>query len=347
MKVLLIKTSSLGDIIHTLPALSDARRANPDIHFDWIAEEGFVEIPSWHPAVDRVIPIALRRWRKSPVKTWRGHEFRQFREQLAATRYDLIIDAQGLLKSAWLTRLNAAPSAGYDAASIREPLASRFYQNTFTISRSLHAVERVRQLFAASLGYARPDTPPNYGLELPAEAFLPKPYVFLLHGTTWETKHYPETFWGDVCGHLLRQGLTPVVTWGNDSERQRALRLVDKGAVMLERTSLRQLAAYLRGASGAISVDTGLGHLATALDVPLIGVYGPTNPDLSGIYGARQQSLKATYHCAPCMKKTCRYACLGIEPPCWSALPPEQVVQSFNALPRLASSCAQPSADAP
>lgn len=101
---------------------------------------------------------------------------------------------------------------------------------------------------------------------------------------------------------------------------------------MLERTSLRQLAVYLRGAMGAVSVDTGLGHLATALDVPLIGLYGPTNPDLSGIYGVRQQSLKARYHCAPCMKKQCRYDCLGIDPPCWSTLPPEQVIQSFNAL---------------
>lgn len=321
MKVLLIKTSSLGDVIHTLPALTDAYKAfNETIQFDWVVEEGFAALPAWHPAVARVIPVALRRWRKAPLQTFRSGEFGTFTEAIRSASYDCVIDAQGLLKSAWMTRLNTASSYGYDAQSIREPLASRFYGHRLVVSRQLHAVDRTRQLFAGALGYSLVASAPNYGLALEGKPLLDSPHVFLLHGTTWATKHYPEQGWHLISRRLQEHGFTPVVTWGNEQEKQRALRLAETGAQVLAKTGLRQLAGYLRGADGAISVDTGLGHLATALDVPLVGLYGPTNPDLSGIYGARQLSLKADYHCAPCMKKNCRYECLGpkgdFEPPC-------------------------------
>ena len=104
MRILLIKTSSLGDVIHALPAVTDAARAIPGIRFDWVVEESFAEIPAWHPAVDRVIPVALRRWRKAPFSAWFGGEWHRFRQSLRAERYDAVIDAQGLLKSALLTR---------------------------------------------------------------------------------------------------------------------------------------------------------------------------------------------------------------------------------------------------
>ncbi len=367
MNVLLIKTSSLGDVIHTLPALTDAWRASGGaISFDWVVEEGLAEIPGWHPAVNRVIPVALRRWRKTPLKTLRTGEFGAFVAALRQSPYDCVIDAQGLLKSAWLTRFVSAPVYGYDTDSIREPLASRFYQHRLAVSRRLHAVERIRRLFELALGYSLGDgagiAPPDYGLWLEAAALCEEPYVFLLHGTTWDTKHYPESGWIRISRLLQEHGLVPVVTWGNEVEAQRAARLTASGARLLPRGSLRQLAGYLRGAAGAISVDTGLGHLATALDVPLVGLYGPTDPALSGIYGARQISLRADYHCAPCLRRSCRFACLGtaasyrfpdtdmpalarlpspetspaaeraaFASPCWSALPPELIVDSLLA----------------
>ena len=128
MRVLLIKTSSLGDVIHTLPALTDAARAIPGIRFDWVVEEGFAEIPAWHPAVDAVIPVAIRRWRKKPLQAVRSGEWSNFKRRLRETQYDLVIDAQGLLKSAWLTRYARAEVVGLDKSSAREPLAARFYQ---------------------------------------------------------------------------------------------------------------------------------------------------------------------------------------------------------------------------
>lgn len=146
MRVLLIKTSSLGDVVHTLPALTDAARAIPGIKFDWVVEEGFAEIPTWHPAVGKVVPVAIRRWRKNLWQTIKSGEWRRFKQSVRAEKYDLVIDAQGLLKSAWLTRYVKAPVAGLDKNSAREPLAARFYSRRLAVARGQHAVERVRQL---------------------------------------------------------------------------------------------------------------------------------------------------------------------------------------------------------
>src|SRR5690606_6912806 len=164
MRVLLIKTSSLGDVIHTLPALTDALEAIPGIRFDWVVEEGFAEIPVWHPAVAEVIPVAIRRWRKSPLKTLRSGEWQRFRQRLHKHSYDLVIDAQGLFKSAVLTLGLKVPVAGLDRRSAREPLASRFYDKRIAVPRDQHAVERVRQLFAQALGYRLPARVGDYGL---------------------------------------------------------------------------------------------------------------------------------------------------------------------------------------
>lgn len=156
MRVLIVKTSSMGDVLHTLPALTDAQQAIPDIQFDWVVEEGFAQIPSWHAAVNHVIPVAIRRWRKAwfsaPIKA----ERKAFRDAVQAERYDAIIDAQGLVKSAALvTRLAHGVKHGMDWQTAREPLASLFYNRRHHIARQQHAVERTRELFAKSLGYQK------------------------------------------------------------------------------------------------------------------------------------------------------------------------------------------------
>ncbi len=205
MRVLLVKTSSLGDVIHTLPALTDAARAIPGIQFDWVVEEGFAEIPAWHPAVARVIPVAIRRWRKNLWQTLRNGEWRRFKQRLKEVDYDLVIDAQGLLKSAWLTRyVGKTPVAGLDRDSAREPLASRFYRRAYPVAWGQHAVERTRQLFAQALDYPLPESVGDYGLdrEQLADADPGAPYLVFLHGTTWDTKHWPEATganWPSAC----------------------------------------------------------------------------------------------------------------------------------------------------
>ena len=297
-KVLLIKTSSLGDVVHTLPAITDAARAIPGITFDWVVEESFAEIPSWHPSVVRVIPVAIRRWRKNIFSTLRNGEWGQFREQIKSAHYDLIIDAQGLLKSAVLTRGLEIPVHGLDKESAREPLAAKFYTHSYDVPKGQHAVERIRQLFAKALSYQIPTKKGNFALNRSmfddfSHMRPPRPYLVFIHGTTWEDKHWPESYWLELAQKATSAGYIICLPWGNDHERQRAERIanIGPGILVLPKLPLKGVAAIIAGATKVVAVDTGLGHLTAALEIPAVSLYGPTSPVLVGAYGEVQKHL--------------------------------------------------------
>lgn len=300
MRVLIVKTSSMGDVLHTLPALTDAMQAIAGIRFDWVVEEGFAQIPSWHEAVDRVIPVALRRWRKAwfsePVKA----ERRAFRETLRAVHYDAIIDAQGLVKSAALvTRLAHGPKHGMDWQSAREPLASLFYSRRHHIAKQQHAVERTRELFAKSLGYSKPQTQGDYAIaqHFVEESTTDAPYAVFLHATTRDDKHWPEARWRDLLALMATSGLKIKLPWGAPHEEARARRLAEgfDYVEVLPRLSLEKVARELAGARMVVSVDTGLSHMAAALDRPNFTLYGPTDPGLIGGYGKNQLAVRSPH----------------------------------------------------
>lgn len=346
MRVLLIKTSSLGDVIHTLPALTDAARALPGIQFDWVVEEGFAEIPTWHPAVAEVIPVAIRRWRKNLWQTLKNGEWRRFKQRLSETDYDLVIDAQGLLKSALLTRYVHAPIVGLDRQSAREPLASRFYDRQYPVARGQHAVERLRQLFAQALGYPVPDGLGDYGLDRARllDAPASEPFVLFLHGTTWTTKHWPELYWRQLAELMGARGMQVRLPWGNPAELARAERIADglDNTQVLPKLNLAGVAKVLAGAQACVAVDTGLGHLAAALDVPTLSLFGPTNPGLTGAYGKSQVHIASDFPCAPCLQKKCTYRPTAEDqrrfdlnrewPLCFTRLNPERVASQLGAL---------------
>ncbi|MFI8480478.1 lipopolysaccharide heptosyltransferase I [Pseudomonas sp. NPDC078700] len=326
MRVLVIKTSSLGDVVHTLPALTDAARAIPGIQFDWVVEEGFAEIPAWHPAVATVIPVAIRRWRKNLLKTLKSGEWGRFKASLRATRYDLVIDAQGLLKSAVATRYVDAPIAGLDRDSAREPIACRFYDRLYAVPREQHALERVRQLFAQALGYPLPDTVADYGLDRTAMAGeVSEPYLVFLHGTTWPSKHWPQSNWRELVGLMTQQGWAVRVPWGNEAEKARAEQMVSgiERAEVLPKLNLAGMAKVIAGAQACVAVDTGLGHLAAALDVPSISLYGPTLPGRVGAYGRSQVHLCATGPNAGLGDRN---------KPCFENLPATEVAAALDSL---------------
>ena len=298
MRVLIVKTSSMGDVIHALPALTDAKAARPSVVFDWVVEEAFSEIPRWHPAVDQVIPVAIRRWRKNIFSTLRSTEWRQFKTQLRRNHYDLVIDCQGLLKSAWITHLVKAPSAGMDKQSVREPAAAWFYRHRYAVSKQQHAVERIRDLFAHVFDYTKPTTYGDYGINRQAfyGSTIEPPNVVFLHATAREDKLYPEEYWRDLARRLTALNYRVRLPWGQEFERQRATEIAKNipGVEVLPKLNLHGVACVLAQASAVVAVDTGLGHLSAALNIPTLSLYGPTNPDLIGTYGDNQVHL-----CAP------------------------------------------------
>ena len=276
--ILLIKTSSMGDVIHNLPVASDIIAHFPNAAIDWVVEEGFADIPAMHPGIRTIIPVAVRRWRKSLFTpgTWR--EFSAFRQSLAAQRYDHVIDTQGLIKSAAITRIAQGCRCGYDRMSAREPLSSLFYDACKPVERGLHAVERNRMLAAACLGYAI-ESPPDYGIRTEGAS---GDYAVLLHATSRADKLWDESNWVGLGSKL---GMRCYLPWGSMEEKARSERLALQipGAIVPPRLTLHDAAKLLAGARGVFGVDTGLAHLAAALRTPVIGIYCSTDPGLTGI----------------------------------------------------------------
>lgn len=330
--ILIVKTSSLGDIIHTLPALSDATQHYPGVCFDWVVEDAFQEVPLWHPAVRRVIPVALRRWRKHRWAALKSGEIQNFIKDLRQQKYDAIIDVQGLLKSVLLTTLaRGGDRIGLSFHSAREGLASLFYQKRVIIPWGGHAVTRARALFAKGLGYAVPDIVADYGIDRSCLATLPMqdPYYVFLHGTTWATKHWPEAYWILLAKNIVNAGFSIQLLWGNEAERLRAERIkcaAPKIFVAPKKYTLSEVTAVLAGAQGVVSVDTGLGHVAAALGVPTVSLYGPSDPKQSGTMGLNQTHLAADFKCAPCFKRICTYTGeKRVEPACFGTVTPDVV----------------------
>ncbi|AOF53034.1 lipopolysaccharide heptosyltransferase 1 [Rodentibacter caecimuris] len=297
MKICLIKTSSMGDVIHTLPALTDAQQMIPNLTVDWVVEENFAEIPQWHSALHQVIPIALRRWRKSPFSSQTKNEWEIYRTLLQKERYDAVIDAQGLFKSAFFaTRLANGTTHGYDCHSIREPIASFFYEKKYAISYQQHAVERIRQLFALSLNYELPHSQGDYGIAQHFTAASIEPYVIFFHATTRDDKHWLESEWENLIEKMTALFVQIRLPWGNEKEKERAERLAKNypNVQVLPKLTLTELAKQIANATAVVSVDTGLSHLTAALDKPNITLYGATDPTLIGCYGKNQQYLSAS-----------------------------------------------------
>ena len=344
MRVLIIKTSSMGDIIHTLPALTDAGNALSSITFDWVVEENFAEIPRWHPLVNKVIPIALRRWRKNLFSKSSRLEWKKFITELRAEQYDVVIDAQGLLKSALVSRFARGKRYGFDRHSARESFAALFYQRSFSVAKNQHAITRVRDLLSQTLGYTLPVTTPSYGID--RSQFHSKNtgenYLVFLHGTTWKTKHWPEEYWIQLARLANQAGFSVKLPWGNSDEQERAIRIAANcsHAEVLPRLALTDMAGMLANAKSIVAVDTGLGHLAAALGVPTVSLYGPTNPVLTGALGETQLHLTTKLTCSPCLNRDCSlvknqpslYPPSPLNPPCFTTLLPTDVWYSLETL---------------
>jgi heptosyltransferase I len=284
--LLVVRPSSLGDVVHALALVTDVVRARPDIAIDWVAEPAFAELPALCPEVRTVIPFALRRWRHAPLdaKTWR--EMAAFRHAVRAARYDVILDLQEQLKGGLIARTANGVRHGFDRASIREKAATWFDDVHHPVPRDAHFATRCRMLAAAAFGYAL-EGPPRWHLVAPGnvEGMPAGRYAVVLHATSRESKLWPEDRWRALLGGFAEAGLVTILPWGNDAERERSERLA-RGIGLTHvppRHSLAALASLLANADLAVGVDTGLTHLAAALRTPTIALFTETDPAGAGV----------------------------------------------------------------
>lgn len=284
--VAFVKTSSLGDVVHHMPAIADTRRHMADARVIWVVEEAFAPLARMHPGVDEVIAVSTRRWRKNLGKSETWREVLAVREAIKRLPVDVVVDTQGLVKSAIITRSFGGIRHGYDRPSIREPIASLFYDVKHAVNRKLHAVERNRTLSGLSLNY-QPGSALDYGLQASGDGGSIYPYSILFHGTSRPEKEWRADRWVQVGLWLKQRGLKVLLPSGSELERKRAefLRDAIPGSEVVDRLPLDQLAAIVAGATIAAGVDTGLVHLAAAYSVPLVALFLASNPDLTGPVG--------------------------------------------------------------
>jgi len=287
VRVLIVKTSSMGDVVHALPVVSDVLRKHPQAQIDWLVEAPFAAIPQLHPGVRRVLPIAWRKWRGQLLNKATWQAIGAAKADLRREHYDRVLDLQGLVKSALWARQAHGPVAGYDRHSIREPLASFFYQQTAAVSRGLHAVERCRKL-AAAVGLSDPpDGPPGFGLRAPRSGWAPAtPYAVLIPNASRREKLWPERHWTSIGRKLHERGWLPLVLWGRPEEQS----LAEHIAASCEGDvppflRVGEMASVLAAARQVVGLDTGFTHLAAALGRPTVGIYCDHEPGLAGITG--------------------------------------------------------------
>jgi len=327
--------------MHALPALTDACQEFPGIEFDWIVDETFAEVPSWHPSVKNIYTSAHRRWKKTFWKSLADGEFKKFYRQINLNNYDCIIDAQNNVKSSFISFLRRGSIHGMDRESVAEQPAWLAYRYKHCIDRKNHAIARQRELFARALSYRLPETIPEYGLKNDAfrlpDIQIKNPFLVLVHNASWSTKLLPEKYWHDVIKLAETAGYDVLLPGGNKEELERAQRIANShdNAISLPKMTLSEIGGLLKEARGAICCDTGLAHLSAMTGTPAVTLYGPTSADLIGTTGSNQSWITASkppYTCAPCYKRVCNFENRKTKmSSCMHSFTPEKVWQKLEA----------------
>jgi heptosyltransferase I len=311
LNILIVKLSSLGDVVHTLPVVQDLLAVFPDAQVDWVVERGFAPLVGRCEGVARVIPCELRRWRKAPLSRTTRAEWRAFRDDLHARAYDAVIDLQGLTKSALIAHMAQLAPGGRRFAMANRTAGSSYEAPTrwvadiaIPLEQQLHAVERAREVCARAFAYAL-SGPPRFGLAHDGAAR--DDAVVLVHGTSRADKCWPEDHWLQLGRRLIDQGHALALPHGSEEEQARSERLAQAlgaRAAVWPRLSLGALTGRMAQCAGCIGVDSGLSHIAVALDLPHVQIYnfdtawrtGPLgNPSQRAVYGSPTPTLAAVW----------------------------------------------------
>jgi heptosyltransferase I len=284
--ILIVRPSSLGDIVYAMAVIADLAAHAPDLPIDWVAEEAFAPLVRLDPRIRHVIPLGLRRWRRAPLTpaTWRDANV--FRHALRLEQYVAIVDLQEQVKGAMISRLARGTRHGLDRANIREPIATWLHDVSHRIDRQQHFLDKCRALTAAAMGF-RVQGPARWRFVPPAvaDAMPSGRYAIAFHATSRHDKLWPENHWRALLAQLATAGITTLLPWGSADEKARSERLSMGAAlaVVPPRQSLPQLAALIRNAEVVVGVDTGLTHLAAAMGTATVAVFTNTDPVLAGV----------------------------------------------------------------
>ena len=295
VRVLIVKLSSLGDVVHAMPAVMDIRAAFPNAQIDWVVERGFAPLVARCAAVNRVIPCEFRAWRKQPLSAQTHAQWRAFREGLQAQAYDAVIDLQGLTKSALVAWLAKLTLHGQRYAMANQTEGSGYERPTrwvadvaVTLPAHIHAMTRSRVLCAEVLGYGLSPVP-RFGLGR-ARAQQP-PCVVLVHGTSRADKEWPAAHWVALGQRLQQAGFALVLPHGSAQEQAHSEWLAQQlpGAQVWPRLSLDALTQRMAQCSGVVGVDSGLSHIAVALGLPHVQIYNFNTAWRTGPEGVAHQ----------------------------------------------------------
>jgi len=332
MRVLIVRLSSMGDLVCALPAVTDAANYNPDIRFDWAVDQTFSDVPSWHKAVDRVIQCPPRRGWPAFSQSIQSGKFSQFLKEIRETNYDLIIDLHGDFKGAITASLAHGIRCGYDAKSVREWGAHFTYQKKFFVAKGQHSITRMRRLMAQVLSYPYQENNPAYGIDrvrLPSVSLpVSPPYLVFIHSTSWESKCWPEAYWKELVQRALSASFSVILPWGNKKEQARSISIADGRdcVFVLPDMSISQKASVIANASATVGCDTGLSHIAAALSIPSVSIYGATDPASVGVVGENQKQIFSHFECVKCHHAKCSYAKPALwNPACLVEITPETV----------------------
>lgn len=291
MKILLVRLSSMGDLVHTLPAVEDLARMRPEIELHWLCEAAFAPIAALHPFVRKVHTLAWRQWRKKPFSRATRKHLGCLKHTLRAENYDRVLDTQGLIKSAFFARMAGAPVAGFDGRSARESQAAFFYADKYFVAKNQAAILRNRALCAAWGGYSFDTEKVDFGI-FPAKRLredfpeFPENYDIALTATSRDDKLWDTDYWRTLLQKMHRHsGRKIFLPHGSAAECSRAQNIA-KGLDFVEvapAVSLEKMAQILAHSRSVVGVDTGLLHLANAFCRPTVGIFTATDPQKTGV----------------------------------------------------------------
>ena len=286
----------MGDLMHALPALTEAKEHFKEIKFDWVVDKAFWEVPKWHPAVNKIITTDHRNWKKQLLSPNSRKAFRSVIHEINTTDYDLVIDMQNNLKSALVSFMCKHQVIGMDSKSVIEYPAHFSYNKKISISKALHAITRQKILLSNALGYSTSSLN-DYGvsdMEFKKPSFnLPDRYVVLVQNASWKTKQLSIKNWQLLVKHFDDSGIEMILPSGNEEEHQRAKQIAsfsDK-AYALRPIPLNETAHIMKKAEFSVCSDTGLAHLSAVVETPSVTLYGPTDTKLIGTEGKNQLHL--------------------------------------------------------